>query len=1002
MEEGKKFDTGFPVPSLPEILIRKDSVKEKVFSASKFAYIYGEAGSGKTTFALSVSGKHPVYIKIPETKMQDISFIYSYFLSSELLNEDKFFEEPFYEFKREIVLQYILNKLIHKRRKVKIIVDDLHNLPENSEMFLFIKDLFRYASRNLFFIFVSRKNPPSFLLKEADRGVFIQSKELRFSKNETSYVARKLGIKNADYLAEKIYGLTKGWPLGSLLLLRSYKDSGRIVKDYVFSYLTEEIFRKENGPVKEFLLKTSIMHFLIPELINEYLGIEKSREILEDLSKRGIFVSKAGRYFFYHEIFREFLLNEFRKSSDFDKAIKKLSNIYLKNKEFGLALELYSHTGDFSDLEYLFKNSTEQDVIKYAESIIRITDKIKREDLLRLPLIRLARAEALYVKGRPENALALLEGNFPCKDFRIFSRYLLVKMKILNSLGIFEKTINLFKENKREIDKGTDDFKAGILYELSRAYFFSGKEDNSSAILRNLYEKIGVIKDYRLRIKILTAYCVVNLHDKGKYGEAKGLYKKIIALSEEHGIITDPMILTNLSFCENDLGESEESLKHVKKALKIANELKWEPRIQSSEIALGHYLLSTGEYDKAESIFKKYISVEDPYLSSSALFGIAEALRKKGLYDKAKYYELKDLDIAKKMNNALIMAQSYFQLGMIYLGQGKKELACLSLTKAVEYARKSGNIYEIARSELILSVALETYGKDYEKHFETAKKIITENKFYYIIYSEKLLTYPFLRRIGEKDFLNMVSSLFGGVDFSVQTFGGLRLLCSGTDVTKKIFKREKERKIFQMLLSEYPKFISQDTLIDTFFRKTDTQKAKHNLSVLISRVKKSLFVLCGKEVITKSSEGYGLNLENVKADFLLFEEITNKNLFTKNKEALKKAVDLYKGDFLPEAIYDDWSTVRRERLFSLYLDTLFRLSEITKDEKEKKGYLEKILEKDEINERAAYELMKCYIALQEKKKALSLYNKIKNKLESDYNLEPDEKLKELYERILHN
>ncbi|MCD6427972.1 MAG: ATP-binding protein, partial [Caldisericaceae bacterium] len=179
MEEGKKFDTGFPVPSLPEILIRKDSVKEKVFSASKFAYIYGEAGSGKTTFALSVSGKHPVYIKIPETKMQDISFIYSYFLSSELLNEDKFFEEPFYEFKREIVLQYILNKLIHKRRKVKIIVDDLHNLPENSEMFLFIKDLFRYASRNLFFIFVSRKNPPSFLLKEADRGVFIQSKELR-------------------------------------------------------------------------------------------------------------------------------------------------------------------------------------------------------------------------------------------------------------------------------------------------------------------------------------------------------------------------------------------------------------------------------------------------------------------------------------------------------------------------------------------------------------------------------------------------------------------------------------------------------------------------------------------------------------------------------------------------------------------------------------------------------------------------------------------------------
>ena len=80
----------------------------------------------------------------------------------------------------------------------------------------------------------------------------------------------------------------------------------------------------------------------------------------------------------------------------------------------------------------------------------------------------------------------------------------------------------------------------------------------------------------------------------------------------------------------------------------------------------------------------------------------------------------------------------------------------------------------------------------------------------------------------------------------------------------------------------------------------------------------------------------------------------------------EKAVGLYRGDYLTEDLYEDWTTVERERLLDAYTDLSHRLvSRYTKSGQLQEGAQTcyKILEKDYCNEDAHRLLMECFVRL---------------------------------------
>ncbi len=58
-------------------------------------------------------------------------------------------------------------------------------------------------------------------------------------------------------------------------------------------------------------------------------------------------------------------------------------------------------------------------------------------------------------------------------------------------------------------------------------------------------------------------------------------------------------------------------------------------------------------------------------MRSAALLGLSETHRKQGKFDEALTYEEKDYKISKALKNAMFIAQSLIEIGLIYCG--KKE-----------------------------------------------------------------------------------------------------------------------------------------------------------------------------------------------------------------------------------------------------------------------------------------------------------------------------------------
>src|SRR3712207_2612344 len=110
------------------------------------------------------------------------------------------------------------------------------------------------------------------------------------------------------------------------------------------------------------------------------------------------------------------------------------------------------------------------------------------------------------------------------------------------------------------------------------------------------------------------------------------------------------------------------------------------------------------------------------------------------------------------------------------------------------------------------------------------------------------------------------------------------------------------------------------------------------------------------------------------------------------------AIGLYRGDYLVEDLYEDWTMVERERLANAYVDMLGRLGE---------HYLEsglpqegiracyRVLEKDRCHEDSHRLLMRCYAELGLRGRAMRQYRLCEQTLRQSYGVEPSQETQAL-------
>jgi tetratricopeptide (TPR) repeat protein len=117
---------------------------------------------------------------------------------------------------------------------------------------------------------------------------------------------------------------------------------------------------------------------------------------------------------------------------------------------------------------------------------------------------------------------------------------------------------------------------------------------------------------------------------------------------------------------------------------------------------------------------------------------------------------------------------------------------------------------------------------------------------------------------------------------------------------------------------------------------------------------------------------------------------------------LVHASELYVGPFLPDDLYEDWAAERRERLKQGWAEVQIRLSH----ELERRGDpdaatqpLQRLLEADACDERAALEAMQLFARLGRRPEALRVYQRLVQALNDELDVEPTPEAQAIHRRI---
>jgi two-component SAPR family response regulator len=113
----------------------------------------------------------------------------------------------------------------------------------------------------------------------------------------------------------------------------------------------------------------------------------------------------------------------------------------------------------------------------------------------------------------------------------------------------------------------------------------------------------------------------------------------------------------------------------------------------------------------------------------------------------------------------------------------------------------------------------------------------------------------------------------------------------------------------------------------------------------------------------------------------------------------ERAISLYRGDYLVEDLYEDWTMVERERLSNAYMDMLGRLALYYMDSAQYQESIRacyRVLEKDRCHEDSYRVLMKCYSHLGLRGRALRQYRLCEKILREEYGTDPSPETQALY------
>jgi LuxR family transcriptional regulator, maltose regulon positive regulatory protein len=192
----------------------------------------------------------------------------------------------------ETVLTHLINRLTVRRGRLVLVLDD-YQLASSPEVDAALAFLLENMPAQLHVVVVSREVPAIALARLRAQGqvLDIGQDELRFQAEETNlFLNRSVALGLTEPQIRALEARTEGWPTGlhmAAVSLAGRKDAEIFIQSFtgshglVMDYLLEEVLRRQPADVQAFLMRTSVLDRMCPELcdavMQEKLGVESLR-----------------------------------------------------------------------------------------------------------------------------------------------------------------------------------------------------------------------------------------------------------------------------------------------------------------------------------------------------------------------------------------------------------------------------------------------------------------------------------------------------------------------------------------------------------------------------------------------------------------------------------------------------------------------------------------------------------------------------------------------------
>ncbi|WP_182914376.1 LuxR C-terminal-related transcriptional regulator [Paenibacillus sp. 1011MAR3C5] len=271
----------------------------------------------------------------------------------------------------ETAMWSLLGEMNQIADELVIILDDFHfiELPVIQESFRYLLD---QLPRHIHFYIASRRDlaiPTARLLAQ---GAFhpVTMQDLRFELDEGMMYFRdtadlSLTKEQVTELCQQTEGWVSGLQLAAIRLRRSANIAESIrqftgQQEQIADYLLEEVFRHLAAPLREFLLKTSILSRMNASLCHAVTGHMNSQDHLERLEHLKLFIiplDEQRSWYRYHHMFAEFLQ---RMAARTNPEQRQQAHVCAANW-------LEEHAHDEEAVEHYIKGGRAEDAVRLIE-----------------------------------------------------------------------------------------------------------------------------------------------------------------------------------------------------------------------------------------------------------------------------------------------------------------------------------------------------------------------------------------------------------------------------------------------------------------------------------------------------------------------------------------------------------------------------------------------------------------------------------------------------------